>query len=251
MRIPIVKFSSVPTVLEMDCIYGFLFDNDWGWGRYILKRHPRLKPVLGLKKKADRMAFIRAYVLEYRRKKKERIMRQKALYVSIWKKKERAAFEQLSKVMGTDWPKKRKSIRALISINPICPRFLDTWSFFIFFNYRNPSHAVETILHEACHFLYFKKWKEVFPAAKRRTFESPHIEWHLSELLAPIILNGPELRPFLKKKAAFYEEHEAVKIKGVSAPVYFTKLYERRESFESFLKESYREIKKYKKRFAF
>jgi len=108
-------------------------------------------------------------------------------------------------------------------------------------------------LHESCHFLYFEKWKQIFPKHWKKTFEAPCIEWHLSEIIAPILLNNLRMQKILKKKVEFYKEHERIKIKKVSAPQYFSGLYEEcrsnQRSFADFIRQSYAEIKKHEKLF--
>jgi hypothetical protein len=250
---PSVRFTQAPVDLEVAMFYGFLFDNDWGWGKYILRKHPDLKRVLLLKTEKERTAAVRTYITQYRKTHRAFIQRRLSIYRKMWKKRERAILRELSRIIETDWPKKRKTITADLSINPICPRFLKTWSFSLSVFPKKPSEAMMIIMHEICHFLYFKKWKEVFPNANPRTFESPHPVWHLSELVAPIVLNDPGiegiLKPGEKLRAGFYDEHKAIRIKKISAPAYFTRLYRRRSSFESFLREAEREMKKYRKKF--
>jgi len=140
----------------------------------------------------------------------------------------------------------------MISINPICPRFLNDWSFSIFYNYKEISHAMEVIMHESCHFLYFEKWRNLYPKMSPKKFESPYIEWHLSEIIAPIILNDSRIQKLLKQKAFFYTEHEKIKIGDKTAPKYFTDLYiklSEKNDFEKIIKESYQAIKNYKELF--
>jgi hypothetical protein len=138
----------------------------------------------------------------------------------------------------------------MISINPICPRFLNNWSFSIFFNYKKISDAMEVIMHECCHFLYFEKWKKMYPEMNNKKFESPYLEWHLSEIIAPIILNDKRIQKLLKKKAVFYPEHEKMKIKRKNVPEFFTNLYNKREKdFNDFLKKTYDIVKKNKQVF--
>lgn len=134
----------------------------------------------------------------------------------------------------------------MISINPVCPRFLDNWSFSMFYNYKKMDKAMEVIMHECCHFLYFDKWKKLYPKMDRKKFDAPYVEWHLSEIIAPIILNDKRMQKLLKQKTDFYPKHEALRIKDRSAPKYFTALYEKsikkRKGIEVFLKEAYLEI---------
>jgi len=238
--------------MELDWLYGFLFYNEWGWEKYIFKKHPELRHVYDFKRKKEREKFILDYVKQYNSLHKKLIQKNKVRMEKNWKLIEKKYFSFLSEIINTNWSKNKKDITAMLSINPICPRLLKDWSFFVNYKYKIKD-AMEVIMHETCHFLYFKKWKELFPQTKPKQYESPYIEWHLSELLAPIILNDYRIQKYLKQKAVFYEEHQRIKINGVSAPVYFTHLYARwlksGESFDFFLTSAYKLIKKYKNAF--
>jgi len=254
MFIPKVKFTNIPLYKEIDWIHGFLFQNKWGWGKYIIKKHPKIKNVFSFKTETEQVKFLEDYIVKFKKDNQKLTEKNKIKYQAEWQKIEKDFFITLSEIIQTDWPKNRKIIKAMISINPICPRFLNNWSFSIFCNYKKISHAIEVIMHESCHFLYFEKWKKMYPKANKKTFESPYIEWHLSELAAPIIINDKRVQKLLKQKASFYKEHSRIKIGQKTAPQFFTDIYNRNinkeNGFELFLRESYREIKKHKKLFA-
>ena len=55
-------------------------------------------------------------------------------------------------------------------------------------------------------------------------FESPYIEWHLSEILAPVILNDKRLKEIIGEKSYGYEEHEKIKIEDKTVPKFFEDL---------------------------
>lgn len=240
--------------MELGLFYFFLFEYTWGWGANIIKNHPDLGPVKNIKREAERKAFIKKYVLDYRRKNRKRLLAQLRKDETVWKKVEDKYMNILPQIMEITWPEEKEKIRAMISIIPICPRFLDDWSFAIFGGWQSEG-MIEVIMHEICHFLYFKKWKEVFPDADRKTFDNPYLEWHLSEILAPVILGDKRVQKILLKKPDFYREHKRIKIGNKSAPAFFKNIYqkhlERGTSFENFLKEAYREIKKHKELFNF
>lgn len=247
MSLPKVKFTDIPLPKEVDWMHGFLFQNKWGWGKYIIKKHPKIKRVFSFKTETEQIKFLKEYIVEFRIENQELIEKNKIEYQKEWKKIEKDFFLKLSEIMQIDWPKNKKIIRAMISVNPICPRFLKDWSFSIFYNYKKIPHAIEVIMHESCHFLYFEKWKQLYPKINSKKFESPHLEWHLSEILAPIILNDNRVQKLLKQKAAFYIEHKKIKIGGKIASKYFTDLYNRvakSDDFEKLLEESYQKIKK-------
>jgi len=254
MAYPKVKFSMIPLKLELDLFYFFLFKHSWGWGKNIIKRHPKLEPIMRIKKEADRKAFLKKYALDYYKKNKGQLVSQMKKDETAWRKLEKEFMHILPQIIETDWPKNRKNIRAMVSAIPICPRFLDTWKFTICGLWQEGS-AIEVIMHEICHFLYFKKLEETFPNVDKKTFNRPRLEWHLSEILAPVILGGPRVQKILRREPDFYLEHQKIKIGKISAPLFFQKMYdehlENKTSFEDFLKESYREIKVHRKLFRF
>jgi len=251
-RLPKVKFKTVSLKIELNLLYDFLFDNQWGWEKYIFKKHPKLKKVYEFKLKKERKRFVLNYIKAYNFRHRKLIPKNKSKMEERWKIIEKKYFFILAAIMNTNWPKNKKVITAMLSINPICPRFLKDWSFFINYQYKIKD-VMEVMMHETCHFLYFKKWHELFPAIRLEKYESPFIEWHLSELLAPIILNDNRVQKYLKQKAVFYEEHQKIKMNGVSAPVYFSRLYAKwlksGEAFDYFLKDAYKVIKKHEKKF--
>ena len=246
---PTVKFTDIPLSKEIDWIHGFLFQNEWGWGKYIIKKHSKIKKIFSFKTEEEQIKFLKNYLIQFKKDNQELIEKNKIKYQTEWQKIEKDFFILLSEIMQIDWPKNRKIIKGMISVNPICPRFLNNWSFSIFYNYKKISHAMEVIMHESCHFLYFEKWKKLYPKVSNKKFESPHIEWHLSEIIAPIILNDQRIKKILKQKAVSYEEHEKIKINNKTAPEYFTEFYNKNKDFKQFLDKSYKAIKENKNQF--
>lgn len=250
---PKIHFINVPLSTEADWIHGFLFQNKWGWGKYILKKHPDIKKIYSIEKEDDQIKFLKKYIIDCRRFDKDIIENNRKKYQKAWNKVEKDYFKLLSEIISTEWPKNKKNIKAMISINPICPRFLNNWSFFLFYKYEKIGNAIEVIMHECCHFLYFEKWKQVFPNAKTKTFDYPYIEWHLSEILTPIILNDQRVQKLLNKKADFYDEYKKIYIGKNNLIKHFELLYKNhiteQSNFDDFLKNAYSEIKKYKNKF--
>jgi len=252
MFIPKVKFTNASVSYDINWFYHFLFKHRWDWSKYVIKRHPKIEEVKSFEKENERVNFLKKYINNFWKKNKVTINKNKSKYQKEWRKIEKEFFEFLSELMQINWPKNRKTIKAMMSICPICPRFLNDWSFSAFYNF-DIKNALKVIMHECCHFLYFEKWKKMYPKADRKTFETPHIEWHLSELAAPIIINDKRVQKLLKQKASFYKEHSKIKIGKKTAPQFFTEIYNRNinkeNGFELFLKEAYKQIKKHKKLF--
>ena len=250
MNNPTIQFKQVPQKLEIEWLYGFLFHNEWGWEKRILRIHPKLKEADKYNKEAERKKFIREYITKYQQDNRQLIDKKTQAHKKRWQKVEDQYFSTLAEILDTTWPKKHQKITALVSINPICPRFIEDWGFF--FNYRSSAKdGLEIIMHETCHFSYFKKWKEVFPQSHPKTFEYPYLEWHLSEILASVILGDARIQKLLQKKPDFYKEHKQIKINNVSAPTHFKSLYKQhlknKTSFDTFLRDAYRDVKRIKK----
>ena len=249
---PKVRFKLNSIRNESDRLYGFCKPRStgWDWTGYVFGMHPELKPRLTKSRtEKERKNTVDSYVKEYVGEEKELMKSQAAVYQKEWNRVNDRYMRVLSQILETDWPKERKMINAYVSINPICPRFLDQWSFSISM-LRRLKGVRKVTSHEVLHFLYFKKWKEVFPNARRETYESPHLEWHLSEILAPIILGDPRIQRVIKVRDQNYPEHQKAMIGKTSVVRYFEDLYaksrKRGDSFSRFLEIAYSEAKRNK-----
>lgn len=164
-----------------------------------------------------------------------------------WSSVSNLFLDTLAAHMETEWPEGR-IITGYISIIPVCPRFLDKLSFYINFK-KSLSDAREIIAHEILHFLWFKKWKEVFPESKRGEYEAPHLVWRLSEIMDPIILQcHPEIQQFINPKSWGYNVFKTIKIGNVGMTEYFARVYKEclvgRISFEDTQKTLWGEAEK-------
>lgn len=205
----------------------------------ILLDHPDLENVL-VKEGKELERGISSYVIDYYKQNKKRIGGAKERIEKEWRKVEKDVFFELSKLLKTNWRGLGK-ITCNISIFQMFPRDLESLSFDVFFeDYVSRSMAV--ILHELTHFIYFKKWHEMFPEDKEETFEYPHKFWYLSEIMAPIINGEESLLKLIPKAEVGAEEEEALD--------YFKGKYvdykKKEKSVEEFLKFAREEIEKFK-----
>lgn len=167
-----------------------------------------------------------------------------------WDKNGDKYLKILSDHFEINCPKNKKSIKTYVSIVPINPRNLDKWSFTIRYE-DTEQRMMRTAIHEILHFLYFENWKEVFPKAERQTYDSPHLAWKLSEILAPIIMNhNPKIQKIVKDYSPGYKEFQNLKIGNEKLISYFETLYEKHlkkeGDFADFLKISWNDIEKNK-----
>lgn len=204
---PKIIFKQIPLDFESEIILDFL---DTNWGSKISKKYPDFLKVGKAKSKKDKIRITKDCIINIRERLADEIGCGLKNVKSEWEKIEEEVFKILSEIIQTDWSKKH--ITAFISINPIYPRFINNWSFCVS---PDNKHSNIIITHEISHFLYFKKFKEVFPRIKKDKYESPNKEWILSEIITPIILNDSRLGKVLgKNKSGFYDEHKMLKLNG-------------------------------------
>jgi hypothetical protein len=223
MGFPIVKFSIMSLSKEIIWLRGFLFEDHWGCD-YIISEFPEIKEFFSFQTERERLKFLRKYISDLRVKNGKLFERKKLSFQQEWEKVAVSFFSSLSDIMQISWPKNKKVIRAMVAANPICPKNLSDWSFSIFYRFEKID-ALEIIMHEICHFLYFEKWHELYPQMNVKRFYSPSIEWQLSEIVAPIILNDERIQKLLKQPAAFYVQHQNLKIGTKTVQRYFSDLY--------------------------
>lgn len=245
------KLPSVKRETEVLAMFCKPHESVWDWSDVVYKSHPELKTALQGKKTARTIyAAVYAYASRCITQDKESLEEIVATYQEEWDEIQGTYLKILSDLMETDYPKDRKIITAYVSIVPIYPRFLYEWAFNV--GSRNHASMVPIAMHEILHFLYFKKWLEVFPNTRRRELDAPYLVWKLSEILDPIILNNTrEIQALRRHKHEQYEEFEGLKIGKKSLVRHFEELYRNhlktKTSFEDFLKIAWSEAQKHRR----
>ena len=83
----------------------------------------------------------------------------------------------------------------------------------------------------------------VFPEHDAKRFEAPDLVWHLSELMAPIILNDADVNAVWGGRAVFYPEHMRLRIGGVPVPTLYARMYRKWKTtntpFADFLRQAF------------
>ena len=223
----------------------------WDWSKKVFRFHPKLKEKLeGIEEIKKRDEIVKDYVKDWFRNPTNynKIQKRKKDIEKKWLRIHNKFISILKEKLNLK-QHKQKTIICSVSINPICPRNLNTNFFSVFYNY-DINFIPVVIAHEITHFFYFDKWRETFPNSDSRTFEGPHIIWHLSEIMAPIILSEPKIQKLLNKLDTGYKEHGKIKIEGKNIIEHFDILYknfDKKKDFGEFLKMTYKEIRKYEK----
>ncbi len=139
----------------------------------------------------EREAYLRGVLSEAYRALEPELAEKRAAYQAHWEENRRAVEEALGDVFRMSLADRFQNIRAHITLNPVCPRFLEERRFDLF--YRNsPRGALGMALHEVVHFLWFDRWSALFHDSPEE-YETPHLKWLLSEMAVKAILGEPRL----------------------------------------------------------
>lgn len=212
--------------------------SDW-WKDALFSFYPQLD-----RERMDRLS--RAEQAEYLRKALSGVYRElvpeleekKEAYQACWEENCREVEEALGDVFRMPLAKRFQNIRANITLNPICPRFLKERTFDLF--YRNsPGGALGMSLHEIVHFLWFDRWSNIFhddPAE----YEAPHLKWIFSEMAVKPVLGDPRLairNPYYPDDCV-YEYFGTMSVEGRPILETMEELFSGR-SIEQFMVEGY------------
>lgn len=112
-------------------------------------------------------------------------------YNSIWNNYNDLYFEELSNYFKIDWPL-IDTIDASVGLIAVFPRYLDSFAFSVGTKL-NDSVLIRVVAHETLHFMWFQKWRVIYPEISRNEYEAPYLSWQYSEMVTDTILNN---KPF-------------------------------------------------------
>lgn len=210
MNIPKVIFKSMTLEENIETIkWAFYEDNgDLSVQYYTIQYFPELATIDLNASKEDVYRMIETTVTNDYIKYKERIDSEVERYNNLWNEYNDKYFGILSKFLGVNFPNNIKEINASVGLIPVFPRYLDSFSFSISTGV-DDWKLIETVAHETLHFLWFEKWKKMYPETPRRRFDSPYLEWKYSEMVTDPILNNKPFNElfYFKEKGydSFYE----------------------------------------------
>jgi len=226
--VPQIRYEIGSLDMEAELFYSFAGKGRGRWVDVINRAYPELIPMLATttdeaEAKNRCLEFARALHAE----NKDEIETALIELQSAWNVVGPKYLTILSEHLETEWSTEHPIITGYISVQPIHPRFLNKFSFCVGYN-KPIASSIETSAHEILHFLWFKKWKEVFPEMNSSTYESPHLAWRLSEIIDPIILQcHPEIKELIKPNNWGYRSFELIKIGDTGMTAYFKDIYEK------------------------
>lgn len=206
--------------------------------KYTLKCFPELKEINKNLSKQDIFKQIENVVAKNYIKIEENILEEVKRYNKIWYKYNDLYMEQISKYLNIKWPLNIKTIDVGVGLIPVFPRYLDKFSFSILIGLEQDK-VILVCAHEVLHFIWFEKWKQIYPEHPKYMYDSPYIPWKYSEIVTDPILNSDEIFSILKVKEKSYDYFYKLKDEGNSVMDTLKKIYKSNKSIEDKIKIGY------------
>lgn len=243
--------TSLPVVIaelaSLEKEFPVLYSRSKDWNDIFCYWYPKLKELQNITNKSERKRAEYQFFSKVYKNKKPDLKRALVRFRRSWPKLNDRAMLALSEVMEKKWPETDRMVRAEISINPVCPRFIRDRRFSVFYKFDSTTMAA-ACMHEISHFIYFEKWREVFPKTKEKEFDRPYLVWKLSEMVPAIILNDKRIRKVVDFDFRAYPQFERCKIEGKPLLSYLQDFYDNRKDFADFLRKSWTFVRSHKKK---
>lgn len=212
MHIPKIKFEVMTLDANIELIKWAFFEDNGSLDIHtsVLKYFKELAIINDNNTKEETYKLIEQFVTNHYEKYKDILSDYVEKYNTLWQQYNDIYFNTLSNYLNIKWPNELKIIRCDIGFIPVYPRYLDTFDFSLAPNITG-TDLIEICAHETCHFLWFLKWKELYPNCSRREFDSPYIPWQYSEMVVDPILNSKEVNNIININAKAYDSFYEIK----------------------------------------
>lgn len=209
---------------------------------YTIKYFPMLA---GLENSSKEEVYkkIEEVVTHYYLKSKDRIDNEVNKYNNWWIDYNDEYFAKLSDYFNIEFPDEIKLIEAEVGLIPVFPRYLDTYSFAIGVGV-DEDKLIETCAHETLHFLWFRKWKELYPDTKREEYESPYFVWKYSEIVEDPILNNKPFSDMFKFEEHVYDSFYELSYEGKKVIEVLRDIYKKDIPIEEKIKNGFEYLEK-------
>ncbi len=162
-------------------------------------------------------------------------------YANHWEQYKGQIIAALSDAFGMDCNSILNDMVCNISMNPICPRFLESHSFDIFY-LNSERGALGLAIHEIIHFVWFYVWNQLFGDSYAE-YETPSLKWILSEMVVEPIMHDERLssiNPYFPREhgGCVYPYFYTMEIEGKPILDTLADMYHSM-TISEFMKESY------------
>lgn len=194
MKMPKIEFKIMSLEENIDTIKWAYYEDDGVLSvhDYTIQCFPELSNLNGNLSQEEVYKIIEQVVGKNYKKYEESIKKEVLRYNILWKKYNDIYFNELSNYLEIEWPADLEIIEGKVGLIPVFPRDLDNFNFSIAPGL-DDEKLIEVCAHETLHFLWFEKWKSIYPKIPRSEYETPYITWQYSEMVTDPILNN---KPF-------------------------------------------------------
>ena len=165
-----------------------------------------------------------------------------AAYAGWWERCRGQVTEALSEAFELDCGGILNDMRAFVTLNPICPRYLKERRFDLFY-LNSEKGAVGLAIHEIIHFVWFTVWHDVF-GDDAAGYERPNLKWILSEMAVEPVMADERLssiNPYFPREAGgcIYPYFFGMTADGGLVMDRLHQMYRKRAGIRGFMEESY------------
>lgn len=243
MLIPKIKFKQMTLSENIDLVKWAYFEDNGPLSvhSYAIQLFSELNALDKNLSKEEICMIIEQVVTRRYNDELDKIINDVSNYNVIWKNHNDEYFKSLLEYFNIEWPKDKIVIVASVGIIPVFPRYLDTFSFAISTGIQEDK-VKEVAAHESLHFIWFEKWKQLYPKTKREEFDSPYLIWQYSEMVTDAILNTPVINKTINVKERSYDSFYELINDGKSVMAELNKIFLTNTKIEEKIKIGYEYI---------
>ena len=206
MKYPMILFEVMSLAENIEWVkWAYNLDDDLlSPHYYTLELFPELKSISKDASENIKNSIIEKIVTIHYNEHKDEIKKAVERYREIWKSYNDKYFEVLTNYLKADFDKNLSFIHVLVGLMPVNPRNLEDCSFSLNINLTD-EELIEKCAHETCHFVWFNKWKELYPNCPSNLYDSPNIPWRYSEMVVDPILNSEEIQKVIGVECRAYD----------------------------------------------
>jgi len=224
-------------------ILELLFLDDNMFKERSFSQYPKLKEIL--KKSKNKEEDLKLFFENFYRENENKLIEITEKIKKSWLPLNDEVMKTLEEIHEIKWTKKHSEFNVRIVLSPVNSRYLNYSAFDVFYR-DDKKEIIDTFLHEISHFIFFEKLKKIYPKTNPKEFEHPHLIWKMSEIMPGIILQDKRIQHIFKnKKLSVYNSIKKIKIGKNTILSILQGFYNKRKSFEDFIKKSYEFIKKH------
>ena len=127
-----------------------------------------------------------------------------------------------------------KTIKVYLGVCPICPRYLNDFSFDICI-FESNEGILQTIIHELIHFYWFAKMENMGYKLSAQDKECPSLPWLITEIVVDSIFKNTNLKQFLFNQEPAYHVFYSATINGQNLIESFNNMFAASQNIEEFI----------------